>query len=124
MSDLSAYTPRKVDAAYANSLVDFILACRRRKVEIDEIAFYMNGWKVTFVGCKGDAICHDGSYGSPCYGAILDETAHQNDWSQTGSWETIGFPWDGDDVSVHDSYELAAMISDFQRGEYHEEDWE
>ena len=124
MSDCS-FTPQKIDAAYVNTLVDFINACRLHGTKLDEVRFFQNGWHVTFADCShADAICHDGSYGSPCYGAAIDESAHSNDWEKSGNWETIGFPWDDGDVSVHDGEELAAMVSAYQRGEYREEDWE
>lgn len=114
----SDFSPRLIDAAYVNTLTDFILACRENKVEIKQVQFFQNGWQVTFSGCEhGDAICHDGSYGSPCYGAVLDESLHSNDWTKRGRWETIGFPWDGDDVSVHDSETLAKMIAAYQKGD-------
>ena len=33
-----------------------------------------------------------------------------------GAWETIGFPWDGDDVSVHDADELAFYLRCLDNG--------
>jgi hypothetical protein len=40
----------------------------------------------------------------------LPDGGHNNDWSHSGSWETIGFPWDYDDVSVHTAEELAFYL--------------
>lgn len=126
MTTYNEYTKKPIDAAYINALVDFITACREYKVKLDTVHHFQNGWLITFVGCAGDAICHDGSYGSPNYAPnFYPESTNQNNWSDcSGVWETIGFPWDGDDVSVHSPAELAKMIGDYQRGEYHEEDWE
>lgn len=126
MTTYTDYTPKPIDAAYVNTLVDFINACRKHHVKLDTVQHFQNGWRITFVDCKGDAICHDGSYGSPNYAPdFYPESTNQNDWSDfSGAWETIGFPWDSGDVSVHEGEELATMIADYQRGEYHEEDWE
>lgn len=110
-TDNYAFTPRQIDAAYINSLVDLVNICRELDVKLDTVQAFQNGWRVTFVGFEGDAICHDASYGSPCYGGILDDTVHTNDWSRSGLWETIDFPWDNDDVSVHDAETLVHMIA-------------
>ena len=126
MTTYDEFTPRNIDAAYINTLVNFINACREYDVKLDTVQYFQNGWRITFVGCDGDAICHDGSYGSPNYmPSFYPNTTNQNDWSESGEWETIGFPWDGDDVSVHSSTALAKMIAAYQRGEYNEdEEWE
>ena len=120
INDNFAYQPRQIDASYINSLVDLINACRKYGVKINTVQAFQNGWKITFEGFKGDAICHDNSYGSPCYGGIIDDTIHDNDWTRSGAWETIGFPWDADDVSVHDAETLAHMIAALRDGS----DWE
>lgn len=113
----AAFEMNQIDAAYINTLVELINACRTFNVKIDKVYHYQNGWKITFEGYEhADAICHDGSYGSPCYMAGFLKDGHNNDWSCIGEWETIGFPWDGDDVSVHDSYTLAKMIAALHDG--------
>ena len=100
-----------IDATYVNTLVNLVNACRALGVSIKEVRPYMNGWVVTFEGYEhADAICHDGSYGSPCYMASLNYEIPKNDWSKSGAWETMGFPWDYNDVSVHTSEELAYFI--------------
>ena len=115
--DNSVFAPDQIDAAYVNSLVDLINACRAVDVEVDKVCHFQNGWHVTFKGFDGaDAVCHDGSYGSPCYMAGYFKKGHDNDWSRTGNWETIGFPWDYDDVSVHSAQELALYISALKNG--------
>lgn len=112
------FTKKQIGAAYINSLVDLVNACRRYNVEINEVCHYQNGWHVTFAGYPhADAICHDGSYGSPYYMASYLGLGHDNDWSRSGEWETIGFPWDGEDVSVHTSEELAQYLAALNRGE-------
>ena len=105
------FTPMQIDAAYINSLVELVNACRAQHVELDKVCAFQGGWHVTFKNHEGaDAICHDHSYGSPRYGAFFDKNVPNNDWSRSGSWETIGFPWDGGDVSVHDADELAFYL--------------
>ena len=115
-NNLYPFHRNQIDAAYVNSLVELVTACRKWNVEIDKVFAYENGWQVTFFGQEGDAICHDGSYGSPCYGGTYNESVHTNDWSRAGEWETMGFPWDGNDVSVHDAEWLAHEINLLQRG--------
>lgn len=106
-----AFTNQQVDAAYVNSLVDLITECRKYGVEIDKVSYYQHGWVVTFKDYPdADAICHNGSMGSPCYGGLYDPKAEKNDWNDCGRWETIGFPWDRGDVSVHRAEVLARMI--------------
>ena len=106
-----AFTNQQIDAAYINSLVDLINACRANSVDIDKVSHYQHGWSVTFKGHpNGDAICHSGSYGSPCYGGLYNPEVEKNDWNDCGRWETIGFPWDRGDVSVHRAEVLARMI--------------
>jgi hypothetical protein len=119
-----AFTNQQVDAAYVNSLVDLVNACRENHVAIDKVAYYQHGWSVTFKGHDGDAICHSGSYGSPCYGGLYNPEMERNDWNNSGRWETIGFPWDGGDISVHYATHLAHMIGMLNRGEEYNESWE
>jgi len=120
MNNEIAFTSQRIDAAYVNSLVDLVNACRENNVAIDKVAYYQHGWCVTFKGYNGDAICHSGSYGSPCHMGLYNPEIERNDWNSRGRWETIGFPWDCGDVSVHSAYALAAMIAALNRGE----DWE
>ena len=119
------YTANPVDAAYINALTDFINSCRFYGTKIDTVQTYKHGWRITFEGFDGDAICHDSSYGTPCPEGWMDK--HPNDW-YTGfnaNWETIGFPWDGDDVSVHDGDELARWVWILQtNGKKEWKDWE
>lgn len=118
MNEYNEFSPKPIDAAYIVALTELVNACRAYHVEIDRVSHFQNGFHVTFKGfTNADAICHDHSYGSPCYGGILDDRAHKNDWTiEDVQWETIGFPWDGNDVSVHSSIELAAMISAVNHG--------
>ena len=118
------FTPRQIDAAYINSLVDLINACRKYSVKIDKIFAFQNGWQVIFDGFKGDAICHDHSYGSPCYGGGFDNSLHTNEWDRRGKWETIGFPWDHEDVSVHSAEWLAQALRWLEDGNEYNKSWE
>lgn len=112
-----AFRPDQIDAMYINSLVDLINACREAGVEVDKVCHYQNGWHVTFKGFDhADAICHDGSYGNPIYNRYFEENKYHNDWNEHGDWETIGFPWDGNDVSVHSAQELALYLAVLKNG--------
>jgi len=118
MENYTTFTPKQIDGAYVNALVDLVNACRANNVEIDKVCHYQNGWHITFAGHPhADAICHDGSYGSPCYMADYLGKGHDNDWScRFSKWETIGFPWDYDDVSTHDPEELALYLRGLNEG--------
>ena len=109
------YSPIYVDGAYVNSLVELVNNCRVVGVKINTVQTFLNGWRVTFEDFEGDAICHDRSYGSPCSpnGAFVNP---DNDWYASGMWETIGFPWDNDDVSVHTAFELADLLYELKEG--------
>lgn len=102
------FTTYQIDGAYVNALVDLVIECRKNKVNINTVQTYQGGWRVTFEQYDGDAICHDSSYGSPY--CLLSKRDHKNDWSSSGFWETIGFPWDNDDVTVHSVEELAFYL--------------
>ena len=106
-----------IDGAYVLALCELVDKCFAYGVKINTVQAYQNGWRVTFEDFKGDAVCHDGSYGSPCYyGDMVD--AHQNDQSKrTGyQWETIDYPWDNGVESVHSASELAFYLAELKRG--------
>lgn len=88
---------------YINGLNELLGWCRELEIKVDSIRFLHHGFQVIFEGIEGDAILHDGSYSN-----------------KRNHWETMGMPWDGDDVSVHDAYTLAHMIAAYLDGE----DWE
>ena len=116
-----AFTRQPIDAAYINALVDFINVCRELDIKIDTVSHYQHGWIITFEGYEGDAICHSGSYGSPCSMGLYQPEVECNDWNDySGRWETIGFLWDAGDVSVHNGNALAHMIAALRDGY----DWE
>jgi len=52
-----------------------------------------DGFKITFPWCDGDVVCHNGSYGS--------------NW---GHVESMGFPWDDEDVTEDDVGSMAQRI--------------
>ena len=101
----------QIDGAYINTLVNFVNWCNCYGVKINEVFNFANGYCITFKGIEhADIICHDGSLGSPCrFGN------HNNDFNAVGQWESMGFPWDDDDVSIHDSEEIAWLIANYQR---------
>ena len=92
-----------INLTYVNGLADLVMACRANDVKITSVHNYINGYIVCFEIEGGDAILHDGSYGR-----------------DSGKWETIGFPWDGMDVSVHDADTLARLLAAVKNGE----DWQ
>lgn len=55
---------------------------------------------------------------------LYNPKMERNDWNDSGRWETIGFPWDKGDVSVHRAAHLAHMVSRLNRGEEYNESWE
>lgn len=119
------YTPQQIDAAYINILTDLVNACRKYRVDINEVHHFQGGFHVTFKGHEGaDAICHDYSYKSPYFFGMYG-TTHKNDWNIFPMyWETIGFPWDEDDVSTLTTDELVQFIAKLNSGDYTDEDWD
>lgn len=87
---------------YRRSLDALRVACLEHNVIISDITGLWGGFCVTFEDLPGDAILHDFSFGR-----------------EAGMWETMGFPWDYDDVSIHDPVELARLLGALRRGE----DW-
>lgn len=104
MKTFTEYDPITLDLKRVESLHNLMRACETLLVHIRSVQFYMNGFRVTFEDWKGDAILHDGS----------------KNGRDTYDWETVGFPWDGDDVSVHSPVELAFLLHDYKNGEYHD----
>jgi len=92
-------TTKVINEKYVSALVDLITECRNYDIKT-EVRPHCNGFIVLFpeIG-KGDAICHDFSY---C--------------NEQGVWETMGFPWDGEDVSVHENKCLVRMLAAFKEG--------
>lgn len=112
----NVFEPMPVDGAYVKALVELVNACQMMEVEINKVHLFQNGWHVTFKGYDGaDAVCHDGSYGSPCPFWHKSGAQHANDWTRESMWETIGFPWD-DDVSTHSAKELAFYLRALNEG--------
>ena len=111
-----AFACIQIDGAYIATLVALVNACRLQGVNVNTVHSYQNGFRVTFEDFSGDAICHDGSYGSPYYHRYFDEDKYQNDFNNEAMWETIGFPWDYGDVSIHTSEELAYYLKCFKDG--------
>lgn len=100
METFTKYNFITLDRERVESLYQLMRACDTLIVRVRDIQYFMNGFRVTFEDWKGDAILHDGSYGHGAY-----------------EWETIGFPWDGDDVSVHSPKDLAFLLHSYKYGE-------
>ena len=101
MKTFTKYDPIALDRERVESLYQLMRACDTLMVRIRDIQYFMNGFRVTFEDWKGDAILHDGSYGHGSY-----------------EWETINFPWDEGDVSVHSAKDLAFLLHTYKYGEY------
>ena len=85
-----------INQVYINGLIELINACGKYHVGVDSIITFNNGYCVTFIGHNdADAILHDGSRGKT-----------------KGHWETMGFPWDKGDISVHSAEELSRLIAE------------
>ena len=103
IKELARFVPMEILPGRLNALEELRHKCNDYGVAIDKIMFYQNGVVVTLEGFKGNAVLHDGSYG------------------RTGNrWETIDFPWDHTDVSVHSSWQLALLLCALKHGD----DWE
>lgn len=101
--EIAKFTPIDIDLNRLHALNNLCNYCKKYGVGIKKVKCFMNGFQVLFDGFEGDAILHDGSYGR-----------------ESCDWETLGFPWDGDDVSVHTVHQLASMLAALKRGE----DWQ
>lgn len=97
---LVKFTRQEIDIGRVESLARLVAACQKNEVELQQVFLYQNGFQVLFKDLPGDAILHDGSYGRNQF-----------------DWETIGYPWDGEDVSVHEPEELAGLLGKLKRGE-------
>ena len=92
------FNANDINLTYINALADLVAACKKYDVEITTVKYFMNGFLVLFEVEGGDAFIHDGAYGR-----------------MTGEWETIGFPWDYDDVSCHDAETLAQLLAQLKQ---------
>lgn len=100
--DYSYFSP--VDCTErAKELAKLLHGCSVYNIDIIAVKFLQRGFGVVF-NDHADAILHDNSYGR-----------HKL------SWETIGFPWDYDDVSVHTTEELIELLRDFKNEKPREE---
>lgn len=94
--------------SHVNALFALMQACDEYNVRISKIQYVENGFRVEFAGFPyADAIAHEGSYGA----------VKNNYQDSVSDWETIGFPWDCDDVTVHTARALAAMIAAIKNGD-------
>ena len=101
--NLLPFHPQNIPVDRVMALAALASSMERECIEFSKVNLYQNGFQVMFKDIPGDAIIHDHSYAS--------------NW---GYFETIGMPWDNDDVSVHPPKTLAKMLGALKRGE----DWE
>lgn len=87
----------ELNVARVYALSELLDECNKCGITATNVRSYMNGFQVVFNVGQGDAILHDGSYGS----AQL-------------MWETYGFPWDDMDVTVHTAHELATLLGELK----------
>jgi hypothetical protein len=82
---------------YFERIADLVLALCNNGVPCHVEDLY-DGYKVTFPWCCGDVIAHSymlGNYGN--------------------NVESMGFPWDGDDVTVLDAMEVIDLITNYYK---------
>jgi hypothetical protein len=97
------FTPREIKMVYVVALSHLVTECEKNNVEIKSVKYFQHGFSVVFKDMPGgDAVIHDNSYA--------------RDW---GYFETLGMPWDYDDVSTHDPETLAKLIRSYLDGK----DW-
>lgn len=77
---------------YARSMAVVMAILCNHDVPFDKRELW-GGWQFLFPWCGGDVICHEGSYDSA-----------------EGYVESMGFPWDEDDVSVYSPEIMAGKI--------------
>ena len=100
LEETNAFSPVNLSIGRAKALAELLMSCKYLGVGVKAVKYYLRGFLVEFEGYEGNAVLHDGSYGR-----------------QSFMWETIDFPWDGDDVSVHTSHQLAHMLCALNKGE-------
>jgi len=91
------FVQQKIDQNRLRTLVELFNECKKNGIEITDTYYYLEGFSVIFEGMQGDAILHANSRG---HGLCL--------------WETIGMPWDGDDVSIHTTNTLVKMLKAYK----------
>lgn len=92
-----------INPQYLLIAADFLSECVRLAVPVPEVARMFDGFGFSFQDDNGkeigDGIIHRGSY------------------SHNSCIETMGMPWDEDDVSTHTPQELAMLLHEFYYGE-------
>ena len=82
---------------YFERIADLVLTLSDNGVPCNVENLY-DGYKVTFPWCCGDVIAHSGMLGRNGY-----------------TVESMGFPWDGEDVTVLDVMEAIDLITDLYK---------
>ena len=99
-----------INPKYLQIAADFMSECFRLAVPTPVVATLYDGFRFSFQDDSGkevgDGIIHFGSY------------------HNQSEIETLGMPWDKDDVSTHTPQELAILLHEFYYGEkdYSEDD--
>lgn len=82
-----------INPDYAKPILTLANALTEQKIP-HTLNVIHDGLQIRFPWCKGDFICHNWSYG------------HESGWV-----ESLGFPWDYDDVSCSSVEEAIANIT-------------
>lgn len=82
---------------YFTRIADLVLALADNGIP-SRVENLYDGYKVTFPWCYGDVIAHSGMLGRGEYKYTV---------------ESMGFPWDGDDVTLLDVQEAIDLITKF-----------
>lgn len=81
---------------YLDAFTELMTAINCYHLHVNDIQVYLNGFRVTFKEYPdGDILCHDGSYGNT-----------------QGLWESYGFPWDENDVTVQTAQEFCHKLAE------------
>lgn len=84
---------------YFERIADLALALDDNGVP-NHVENLYDGYKMTFPWCNGDVIAHSGMLG----------------WGECGyTVESMGFPWDEDDVTLLDVQEAIDLITKYYR---------
>lgn len=92
-----------INPKYLQIAADFLSECFRLAVPTPVITPMMDGFRFSFRDEDGEE--------------IGDGIIHRGSYRHNTQIETLGMPWDGDDVSTHSPQELAILLHEFYYGE-------
>lgn len=92
-----------INPKYLQIAADFLSECFRLAVPTPVVTPMMDGFRFSFRDDDGEE--------------IGDGVIHRGSYHHDSCIETIGMPWDEDDVSTHTPQELAILLHEFYYGE-------